>query len=71
VQRRNRPVAVVLGANDPERLERASQAAHRLAVALQKESARFRGVFNAHAFRPVRSPARAAVSGTDFNVRLP
>lgn len=37
IQRRERPVAVLLSTADLERLERASQAAHRLALALGQE----------------------------------
>ncbi len=38
IQRRERPVAVLIGANELERLERASQSARRLALALGQDA---------------------------------
>ena len=39
IQRRERPVAALIGANELERLERSSRAAHRLALALGQDEA--------------------------------
>ncbi len=39
IQRRERPVAALIGATELERLERASRAAHRLALALGQSEA--------------------------------